>query len=480
MLSTSEWERFDAVGLSEQIAAGQVSAREVVETAIARIEALNPAVNAVIYTCFDEALAAMESGDQRGRFFGVPYLLKDLNAPAKGMPLTYGSRLFQGMVPDFDSALVARLRKAGFVFLGRTNSPEFGLSASTEPRAYGPTRNPWNLEHIAGGSSGGAGAAVASGMLPAAHATDSAGSIRIPASANGLVGLKPTRGVNPYGPHRPDGNHGISHEHVVTRSVRDSAAILDITAGPDVGAPFFTPRPVKRFCNLILDLPPRLRIAVMPTRFDGSPVHPDCAAAVQETAALLAESNHSVEEARPDFDHTALLDAMMTVLIGGLSLLTDMWTAQRGAPIAEDELEPQTHAVIARSKATSLQAYLGALAVMNREVRRLAAFFETYDVLVTPAMTAPPPKLGVMSTDETDVDRFLAQLFDLAPFTGPFNATGQPAVSLPLGWSSDGLPVGVQCVGRFGEDGTLLQLAAQLEMMRPWFDKRPALALEPA
>ncbi len=214
MLSRSEWDALDAVGLAELIAAGQVSAREITETAIERIEALNPAVNAVIYKCYDEALAEMESRKKRGPFHGVPYLIKDLHAPVKGMPLTNGSRFFEGMVFDFDSTLVARLRAAGFVFLGRTNSPEFGLSASTEPRAYGPTRNPWNREHSAGGSSGGAGAAVASGMLPVTHATDSAGSIRIPASANGLVGLKPTRGLNPYGPHRGDGNHGISHEHL--------------------------------------------------------------------------------------------------------------------------------------------------------------------------------------------------------------------------------------------------------------------------
>jgi amidase len=480
MITPSEWESYDAVGLSELIAAGQVSAREVAETAIERIEALNPAVNAVIYKCYEQALDELEARESRGPFYGVPYLIKDLHAPVKGVPLTNGSRLFQGMVFDFDSSLVARLRKAGFVFLGRTNSPEFGLSASTEPRAYGPTRNPWNREHSAGGSSGGAGAAVASGMLPATHATDSAGSIRIPASANGLVGLKPTRGLNPYGPHRGDGNHGISHEHAVSRSVRDCAAILDITAGPDVGAPFFAPRPIKRFRNLIRDLPQRMRIAFMPSRFDGSPVDPECAQAVRDTAKLLDDAGHTVEEARPDFDHTLLIDAMMTVLMAGLAPLADMWVRQRGKPIDDDDLEPQTHSVIARSRATTVADYVGAMAVMNREVRRLAAFFETYAVLITPTMSAPPPKLGVMSTEETDVDKFLGQLFDLAPFTGPFNATGQPAVSLPLAWSKSGLPIGVQCVGRYADDATLLQLAAELESIQPWFDKRPVLETEPA
>ncbi len=479
MLSTSEWEDLDAVGLAELVAAGRVDAREVVETAIARIEALNPAINAVIYKCYDEALddlaaRAGSTTDRRGPFHGVPYLVKDLHAPVKGMPLTNGSRLFRGMVFDFDSSLVARLRRAGFVFLGRTNSPEFGLSASTEPRAYGPTRNPWNPERIAGGSSGGAGAAVASGMLPAAHATDSGGSIRIPASANDLVGLKPTRGLNPYGPHRGDGNFGISHEHAVSRTVRDCAAILDITAGPDVGAPFFSPRLPRPFGELIKEPPRRLRIGCLAACFDGRPVDAECAAAVRDAAKLLADAGHEVDEAKPDFDDRALLDATFRVLMGGLAPLVDMWAQQRGRPIEEDELEPQTHSAIARSRATTLPMFYGAVAAINREVRRLAAFFETYDVLVTPTLTTPPPRLGVLSTDETDVDVFLGRLFDLAPFSGPFNATGQPAISLPLAWSADGLPIGVQFAGRYGDDATLLQLAAQLETIRPWFKRRPA------
>ncbi|MEJ8569923.1 amidase [Microbaculum marinum] len=480
MISQTDWESRDAVGLAALVAGGEVSAREVVETAIARIEALNPLVNAVIHTCYEEALAGLDAGTEPGPFHGVPYLIKDLHAPVKGVPLTNGSRFFQGMVFDFDSNLVARLRRAGFVFLGRTNSPELGLSASTEPRAYGPTRNPWNRERIAGGSSGGAGAAVASGMLPAAHATDSAGSIRIPASANGLVGLKPTRGLNPYGPHRGDGNHGISHEHAVTRTVRDCAAILDVTSGPDTGAPFFSPRPQRPFADLIGEAPRRLRAGFLDSHFDGTPVDPECAAAVRDTAALLAEAGHVVEEAKPEFDYAALIDAMMLVLMGGLAPLADMWAKQRGRPIEADDLEPQSHAVLDRSRATTLAAYVGAMAVMNREVRRLAAFFDSHDILVTPTLTTPPPRLGVLSTEETDVDVFLGRLFGVAPFAGPFNATGQPAISLPLAWSTDGLPIGVQVVGRYGEDATLLQLAAQLEALRPWFDRRPSLNPAPA
>ncbi|BCH29064.1 hypothetical protein MesoLjLc_09940 [Mesorhizobium sp. L-8-10] len=242
-LTTAEYEACDATGLAALVRSGEISPRELAQTAIARIEALNPLVNAVILKAYDQALAELDTRTDRPPFLGVPYLIKDLHAPVRGLPLTNGSRMFVDPPAPFDSTLVARLRAAGFVMLGRTNSPEFGLSASTEPHRYGATRNPWNLDRIAGGSSGGAGAAVASGMLPATHATDSAGSIRIPASCNGIVGLKPTRGLNPYGPHRGDAAHGISHENAVSRTVRDTAAILDITAGPDVGAPYFARPP---------------------------------------------------------------------------------------------------------------------------------------------------------------------------------------------------------------------------------------------
>lgn len=474
-LTTAEYEAQDATGLAGLVRDGEISPRELTETAIARIEALNPLVNAVILKAYDQALAELDARTDRPAFLGVPYLIKDLHAPVRGLPLTNGSRMFVDPPAPFDSTLVARLRAAGFVMLGRTNSPEFGLSASTEPHRYGATRNPWNLERIAGGSSGGAGAAVASGMLPATHATDSGGSIRIPAACNGLVGLKPTRGLNPYGPHRGDAAHGISHENAVSRTVRDTAAILDVTAGPDVGAPYFVRPPEGGFVAAIARPPKRLRIGFWTKTLQDEPVDGECVAAVRGAAGLLESLGHDVEEARPDFDWKLLVGSQMNVLMTGLGPMVEMMERQRGRPVSEDELEPQTFAVVARARKASLESYLGNLMRMQLEVRRMAAFFETFDILVTPTMAAPPPPLGCLPTDDHDIDGFLARLFGLAPFAAPFNASGQPAVSLPLHWSADALPVGVQFAGRYGEDATLMQLAAQLEQAQPWAARRPRL-----
>ena len=478
-LNIDEYETRDATGLAELVRNGEIGPREVVETAIARIEALNPLVNAVILKAYDQALDELDGliagRADRPAFLGVPYLIKDLHAPVRGLPLTNGSRMFVDPPAPFDSTLVARLRAAGFVFLGRTNSPEFGLSASTEPHRYGATRNPWNLERIAGGSSGGAAAAVASGMLPAAHATDSGGSIRIPASCNGLVGLKPTRGLNPYGPHRGDAAHGISHEHAVTRTVRDTAAILDVTAGPDVGAPYFVRAPEGGFVSAIKRPPKRLRIGFWTKSLRDEPIHAECVAAVESAARLLESLGHQVEEARPEFDWSVVVGSQFNVLMTGLGPMVAMMERQRGRPLAEGELEPQTAAVVARGREASLEYYLGNLTRMQLEVRRMAAFFEDFDIFLTPTMASPPPPLGHLPTDDGDIEGFLTKLLALAPFATPFNASGQPAVSLPLHWSADGLPVGVQFAGRYGEDATLLALAAQIEQAQPWAHRRPRL-----
>lgn len=475
VMTNAEYEAHDATGLAELVRSGQVTPRELAETAIARIEELNPEINAVILTAYHAALHELDARTDRPAFLGVPYLVKDLHAPVRGMALSNGSNLLKGSPAPIDSTLIARLRAAGFVLLGRTNSPEFGLSASTEPHAYGATRNPWNPDHIAGGSSGGAAAAVASGMLPAAHATDSAGSIRIPASCNGLVGLKPTRGLNPYGPHRGDAAHGISHENAVSRTVRDTAAILDITAGPDVGAPYFSAPPEGGFVAAIARPPRRLRVGFWPRTFQDTPVHETCAEGVLQAAGLLEALGHGVEEAKPDFDWKLMVDSMMTVMMTGLGPMLGMLERQRGRPIAREDLEPLTHAVLARAQKAGLDVYLLSLTRMQLEVRRMAAFFETYDVLVTPTMTTPPPRLGCLPTDNDDVDGFLDKLFGLCPFTAPFNASGQPAISLPLHWSDNGLPVGVQFVSRYGQDATLLQLAAELEQASFANARRPSM-----
>ena len=468
-IAFSDYRAFDALGLAQAVQRGELSRREVLNAALARIAEVNPKVNAVCYlheTAADEGCA-----DAGAPFTGVPYFIKDLHAPVAGMPLTHGSRLFAGHVNDFDSETVARLRRAGFVILGRTASPEFGMGASTEPVLYGPTRNPWNLAHIAGSSSGGAAAAVASGMLPASHATDSGGSIRIPASCNGLVGLKPTRGLIPTGPHRGEASHGLSHEHAVTRSVRDCAAILDATAGPDVGAPYFTARPALSYSQSIAQSAGRLRIAFTTTTYGGRPVDAECRLAVEKAVRLLQDLGHDVEERSPVFDSAALSAACSTLLLTGLAANVEAREAQLGRKAGEGDLERVTHAAIALGRKVTGVQYAASFTAINREVRRIGHFFETVDVFVTPTLASPPLTLGALSMQTQSLEEFQQAMSAFCPFTSAFNATGQPAISLPLHWSSSGLPVGVQFAGRFADDARLLQLAAQLEKAAPWFNR---------
>lgn len=468
-MTPQDYAQLDALGLAALIARGEITARESIEMAIARIEALNPAFNAVVATCYDQALAELDAhSGPKGPFHGVPYLIKDLHAPVRGLALTHGSRLFAGNQSDFDSETVRRLRRAGFVILGRTNSPEFGLNASTEPRFHGATRNPWKPTHSAGGSSGGAGAAVASGMLPATHATDSGGSIRIPASCNGLVGLKPTRGRNPLGPHRGDMSYGLSHEHAVTHTVRDCAAILDVTNGQLAGDPYYTAPPAQPFLSEIGRDPGRLRVAFTTRTFGGEPVDAECRAAVEKAARLCETLGHHVNEDAPRFDPNALINEALLVLKTGLAAIVAAREAELGRKAAPDELERLTWAVVHFGRTVPGMRYVAALAAINREVRRIAGFFADYDVLITPTLARPPVPLGTLSTDTDDEVAFQERMFSYAPFTLPFNATGQPAITLPLHTSAEGLPVGVQFAAPFGADGLLIRLASQIEKAHPW------------
>lgn len=465
MLNRDEWVAYDLVGLSELAASGDVSRREIMLTAIREIEEQNPAINAVVLTRFEEALDNLDKTTEISRFTGMPYLVKDLHAPVKGMPLSNGSEKFKGTVFDFDSTTVSRLRAAGLGLLGRTASPEFGLTVTTESRAWGKTRNPWSHSLSAGGSSGGAGAAVASGMLPAAHATDSGGSIRIPAAYNGLVGLKPTRGLNALGPHRGDPNFGMSHEHAVTRSVRDCAALLDITAGPDAGCPYFTAAPVDGFEALLERPTSPLRIGFITDRFDGVPIHADSAAAVAKTAALLAELGHDVTEAKPDFDSYELSLRAFRMLVGSLAGFFPPEFSQ--GPM--EGFEPLTQATMRYAAGVSLHEYLQGAAVVNAEVRKMSAFFESYDVLLTAATNGPAHQLGTIHLDQDmSFEAFVDNVFELSPFTVPFNASGQPAMTLPVHQTAEGLPIGVQIVSKFARDDVLFQLAAQLENASDW------------
>ena len=462
MLSREEYNSHDLVGLSELVSSGDVSPVEMVETAIREIEARNPEINAVVNAQFDRALDELKNRTDTPRFLGMPYLIKDLHAPVKGLPLTNGSQMMRNQVFDFDSTTVARLRAAGFAILGRSNSPEFGMSASTEPILWGPTRNAHNTEYSAGGSSGGAAAAVAAGMTPAAHATDSAGSIRIPAARCGLVGLKPTRGINAFGPHRGDMVFGISHEHAVTRTVRDSAALLDITAGPDSGAPYYTATPDTPYETLCTRDPGQLKIGFTTESFTGVPIDPECRRAVMDAAKKAEAVGHHVVEARPDFDGQALTDAMIRILIGSLIGMFRMAEQQLGRPLGDGDIEPMTQDALAFARTVSLADHMDRVVVLNTETRRIAAFFDDYDLLLTPMTAAPALKLGALDTTVPDMEGFLDKLFGVAPFTAPFNVTGQPAMSMPLATSTAGMPIGVQLVGRFGHDATVMQVARQL------------------
>jgi Asp-tRNA(Asn)/Glu-tRNA(Gln) amidotransferase A subunit family amidase len=512
-LAFHDYRRMDALALAEAITLGAISRAEVLQAALARWQAVNPLVNAISWSDDDLVARALgqaqaaddaaarrrtsqrataqvaatraktargsETTDDHGApLDGVPYLIKDLHAPVAGMPLRHGSRLFIDHRPDFDSETVSRLRRAGLVMLGRTASPEFGMNVTTEPALSGPTRNPWLLSHSAGGSSGGAAAAVAAGILPAAHATDSGGSIRIPASCCGLVGLKPTRGLLPTGPHRGDASHGLSHEHAVTRSVRDCAALLDATAGPDVGAPYFTAPPAEGFLATLGRPVRRLRIASTTRRFGGgAPLHPDCVQAVDSAARTLATLGHEVEAAAPDFDAAALSSATGVLMMAGLAATVHGREAELGRAARDDELEAVTREAVAAGDRIAGPHYASRFAVINREVRRIGTFFTRFDVLLTPTLAAPPLQLGVLDAQRLSLQAFQGAWADYTPFSGPFNATGQPAVSLPLHWNAEGLPIGVQAVGRFGDDSTLLQLAAQLEQAQPWFDRVPQVGL---
>lgn len=466
----------DALAQAELVRRKQATPLELVDAAIARIERLNPRLNAVISTQFEEARARAKGPLPQGPFRGVPFLLKDFLAAQAGVPLTAGSRFTQAYVPPRDSELVARYQRAGLVVLGKTNLSEYGILPTTEPKLFGPTRNPWNVEASPGGSSGGAAAAVASGMVPFAHAADGGGSIRIPASCCGLFGLKPTRGRLPMGPVLGDVMHGLVVEHALTRSVRDSAALLDATEGPDVGAPYVAPPKERPFLQEVSTPPGRLRIAVTTRPSTGSPVHPECVAAVESTARLLGELGHTVVEGSLQVpDEEQLSQAFIVVWSAGVVLALDSLAHLTGREPTEEDVEPLTWALYELGRSQSVSQYLLAHAALQRFARALSAKWEDVDVWLMPTLAEPPPPLGSFEPPRIEPLEpvFRASLF--CPFTPLANITGQPAMSVPLYWTPEGLPVGVQCVGRFGDEATLFRLAGQLESALPWSGRRPAL-----
>ncbi len=463
----------DATAMAQLVATGEVQPIELVDAAIERIERLNPKLNAVITTLFDQARDAARSDLPAGPFRGVPLLLKDILGFLAGVRQTSGSEFLRDFVPGHDSELVVRLKKAGFVILGKTNAPELGILPTTEPRLFGPTRNPWNLERTPGGSSGGSAAAVASGMVPMAHANDGGGSIRIPASCCGLFGLKPTRARNPLGPDVGDIMGGLVVEHALTRSVRDSAALLDATCGPDIGDPYWAPPREQPYREEVQRDPGRLRIALTVAAPGGVPIHADCVAAARVAAALCESLGHHVEEAQPEIEAPLFLQSFISTWTAGCAATIDGMAIVTGRKPAADQFETLTWALYEMGRQVSGPNYVLAQLVLQRNARRIARFMEQYDVWLTPTLADPPLPLGSFDSPPEDPLAGLRRAIEFVPFTGIANATGQPAMSVPLMWNADGLPVGVHFFGRFGDEATLFRLAAQLEAARPWRDRRP-------
>ena len=469
----AEYVNYDGLGLAELVRTREVAATEILEAAIARIERLNPTLNAVVTKVYDAARAEAQALDADAPFAGVPFLLKDLGGAQAGVPLSAGSRFFAHAAAPADAEIVKRHKRAGLMILGRTNTPEFGLSATTEPVLFGPTRNPWDPTRTAGGSSGGSAAAVAVRMVPLAHASDGGGSIRIPAACCGLFGLKTTRNRNTLAPYAGESLAGCSVEHVVSRSVRDSAAALDATAGPAPGDPYFAAPPARPFLAEVGAPPDRLRIALTTKAFGGAPAHPDCVAATEAAARLCEELGHIVEEAAPAFDVEGLDANYNRIFAVGATANIQLRARAIGKELNSEAFERVTWAMVEMGRSISAPDYVMMVNRLHGISREIAAFFETYDALLTPSLAEPPVELGVLDMMSDDLAAYTERLWRFTPFTYPFNVTGQPAMSVPLSWNAAGLPIGVHFVGRYGDEATLFRLAAQLEQARPWADRRP-------
>jgi amidase len=474
MKGFAEFEAYDALGLAELVRGKKVSPTELLEAAIARVEARNGAVNAMTMPLYDFARRAIAEGLPAGPFSGVPFLMKDLSASIAGVPMTRSSRFFADTPPPAaDSEHVARLKRAGLVIFGRTNTCELGLSLTCEPQLHGPTRNPWDVTRISGGSSGGAAAAVAARMVPLAHASDGFGSIRAPAACCGLVGLKPTRGRNTMAPYAGEGLAGCSIEHAVSLSVRDSAALLDATAGAGPGDPYVAPAPARPFLQEVGAAPGRLRIAWTAAAPNGATVEAEPLRVLRETARLCADLGHQVEEANPVVGGAVVPTFLTLAAANTVVNLASHPTAGRTA--RPGEVEKVTYGTGQKGERLTAADYVRATQSAHRLGRQMAAFHADWDVLLTPGLAMVPPRLGWIDMMLDDVDEYWRRVFTFSPFTVWFNLTGQPAMMLPLGTSPEGLPVAVQCVARYGDEATIFRLAAQLEAARPWIGRRPSL-----
>ena len=476
MSGFAEYEQYDALGLAELVRRRQVSPGELLDAAIARVEARNPAINAVTMPLYDYGRAAIAAGLPDGPFTGVPFLMKDLTASIAGVKMTRSSSFFaDAPAPAVDSEHVRRLKRAGLVIFGRTNTCELGLSLTCEPRLHGPTRNPWDPTRISGGSSGGAAAAVGARVLPMAHATDGFGSIRAPAACCGLVGLKPTRGRNTMAPFLGEGLGGCSVEHAVTLSVRDSAVLLDATCGTGAGDPYVAPPPARPFRQEIGADPGVLRIAYTSLPPNGAKIDAESLRALGETVRLCSDLGHRVQEVDPPIDRPAVIATFLT-LAAANTVVNLASHPTKGRAAQPDEVEKVTWATARLGDAVSGADYVRATQTAHRLGRQMAAFHADWDVLLTPGLATLPVKLGWLDMMMDDVHEYWRRVFAFSPFTVWFNLTGQPAMMLPLGRSPEGLPIATQLVARYGDEGTLFRLAAQLETAHPWFDRKPPLA----
>jgi amidase len=468
-----------AVEQARRVRDGEVSARELVQASLDAIERVNPELNAFVHVAAERALAeadAVQAGDERP-LAGVPIAVKDLLAPAEGMPMTWGMEAMREYVPSEDGVVVRKLRNAGAIVVGKTNTPELGILPVTEPDANGPTRNPWDTGRTPGGSSGGSAAAVAAGMVSLAHGNDGGGSIRIPASACGLVGLKPGRGRVSLQPAWSEAGLGLATDGALSRTVLDTAVALDVLAGYEPGDAYVLPPPSAPFAESARRDPGRLRIAVATEAPNGAPIDPDVQKAVADTAALLESLGHSVEEAAPEVDPERYVENFVKVWIGEVGEELHTLEGMLGGPIDRDKIEPLTRQMEEIAGSMSATDYLIALDVLRRISRTIVGFWDERDLLLTPTLTSPAIEIGALEPAEGEPP--VSQLLNSAnwvPFTPVWNVTGQPAISLPIAQSSGGLPIGVQLVAAPAAEEMLIAMAAQIEGERPWADRRPPVS----
>ncbi len=498
-IATADYDAHDGLGLAERVRRREVSPAELLATALARIEAQDDALHAVVRRRDEAARREAAAVDPAAPFAGVPFLVKDLVATLGGEPTGNGTALMQRLPMPCDSELLRRWRAAGLVVAGRTVTPEFGLTPYTEPATHPAPRNPWAPDDpvgiTPGGSSGGAAVAVAAGYVPLASGGDGGGSIRIPASCCGLFGLKPSRGATPTGPLLGELWNGFAIEHAITRSVRDSAALLDATEGADAGAPYAAPARARPLLDEVGAPPGRLRIAFTTAPLMGrGPVHADCVAAVADAAALLESLGHQVEEVKVPVDAEAAAVDFVTVIGAQAWAQIEQVSALAGKRPSAADFEPATYAFGLLGRAGGAARYVAALQRLQLLARTLAPLFARHDLLLTPTLGGPPPRIGALQPSSAEralmrvvnalgagwlldavgaIEPLAEKTFAFIPFTPLFNATGQPAMSVPLHWNPQGLPIGVQFAARLGDEATLLRLAAQLEAARPWFKRRP-------